>query len=81
MQPLYDNLNVIRNQYSDEDGEGKKIQQMLENEKLLITPLAYIRGRSLQKIYFIVEDARISRRMRSKQLLRGQVKDQGSFSR
>ena len=57
MQPLYDNLNVIRNQYSDEDGEGKKIQQMLESEKLLITPLAYIRGRSLQKIYFIVDEA------------------------
>lgn len=57
MQPLYDNLNVIRNQYSEEDGEGKKIQQMLENEKLLITPLAYIRGRSLQKIYFIVDEA------------------------
>ncbi len=30
---------------------------MLENEKLLITPLAYIRGRSLQKIYFIVDEA------------------------
>ncbi len=57
MQPLYDNLNVIRNQYNDEDGEGKKIQQMLETEKLLITPLAYIRGRSLQKIYFIVDEA------------------------
>jgi PhoH-like ATPase len=57
MQPLYDNLNVIRNQYGEEDGEGKKIQQMLENEKLLITPLAYIRGRSLQKIYFIVDEA------------------------
>lgn len=57
MQPLYDNLNVIRNQYHDEDGEGKKIQQLLETEKLLITPLAYIRGRSLQKIYFIVDEA------------------------
>ena len=57
MQPLYDNLNVIRNQFEENDPEGKKIQQMLEHEKLLITPLAYIRGRSLQKIYFIVDEA------------------------
>ncbi len=57
MQPLYDNLNVIRNQYSDSQGEGRKIQEMLENEKLVITPLAYIRGRSLQKIFFIVDEA------------------------
>ena len=57
MQPLYDNLNVIRNQYSDCDGEGQKIQEMLENEKLVITPLAYIRGRSLQRIFFIVDEA------------------------
>lgn len=57
MQPLYDNLSVIRNQYSDSDGEGAKIQEMLENEKLVITPLAYIRGRSLQRIFFIVDEA------------------------
>lgn len=57
MQPLYDNLNVIRNQYSGKDDEAKKIQEMLENEKLSITPLAYIRGRSLQKIFFIVDEA------------------------
>ena len=30
---------------------------MLEEEKLLITPLAYIRGRSLQKSFFIVGEA------------------------
>lgn len=57
MQPLYDNLNVIRNQYSDNEGDSKRIQDMLENEKLVITPLAYIRGRSLQRIFFIVDEA------------------------
>ncbi len=57
MQPLHDNLNVIRNQYPPEDSEGKRIQEMLESQKLLITPLAYIRGRSLQKIFFIVDEA------------------------
>jgi PhoH-like ATPase len=30
---------------------------MRESEKLLVTPLAYIRGRSLQKIFFIVDEA------------------------
>lgn len=57
MQPLYDNLSVIRNQYSERESEGQKIQEMLESDKLVITPLAYIRGRSLQKIFFIVDEA------------------------
>ena len=30
---------------------------MLKNEKLIITPLAYIRGRSLSRIFFIVDEA------------------------
>jgi PhoH-like ATPase len=30
---------------------------MLKDEKLLITPLAYIRGRSLSNIFFIVDEA------------------------
>ena len=30
---------------------------MLEQDKLVITPLAYIRGRSLQKSFFIVDEA------------------------
>ncbi|MCA9105318.1 MAG: PhoH family protein [Planctomycetales bacterium] len=57
MQPLYDNLGVIRHQFDQNDPDAQRINQMLENEKLLITPLAYIRGRSLQKIYFIVDEA------------------------
>jgi PhoH-like ATPase len=57
MQPLYDNLTVIKGQFDENDAERKKIQQMQETDKLLITPLAYIRGRSLQKIFFIVDEA------------------------
>jgi PhoH-like ATPase len=57
MQPLYDNLTVIKGQFDENDSERKKLQQMQETEKLLITPLAYIRGRSLQKIFFIVDEA------------------------
>jgi PhoH-like ATPase len=57
MQPLYDNLAVIRHQFSDNDPHAQRINDMRENEKLLITPLAYIRGRSLQKIFFIIDEA------------------------
>ena len=57
MQPLFDNLSVIKNQFKKNDERVYKINQMLEKEKLLITPLAYIRGRSLQKAFFIVDEA------------------------
>ena len=57
MQPLYDNLTVIRHQFQETDADAQRIQKMLETEKLVIAPLAYIRGRSLQKIFFIVDEA------------------------
>lgn len=57
MQPLYDNLGVIRDQFSAESKMVQNLNALLENEKLLITPLAYIRGRSLVKIFFIVDEA------------------------
>ncbi|MCA9189097.1 MAG: PhoH family protein, partial [Planctomycetales bacterium] len=57
MQPLFDNLNVIRHQFKDTDASAQKIAQMLESEKLVITPLSYIRGRSLQRMFFIVDEA------------------------
>tara|TARA_B100000686_G_scaffold99865_1_gene107067 strand:- start:99214 stop:100542 length:1329 start_codon:yes stop_codon:yes gene_type:complete len=57
MQPLFDNLSVIRHQFKKTDNRALKINEMLEDEKLLITPLAYIRGRSLQKTYFIIDEA------------------------
>jgi PhoH-like ATPase len=57
MQPLYDNLTVIRHQFSEHDPAAQRISEMRENEKLLITPLAYIRGRSLQRIFFIIDEA------------------------
>ncbi len=57
MQPLWDNLGVIRSLYKHTDPAYQKIQQMLETEKLKISALAYIRGRSLNRIYFIVDEA------------------------
>lgn len=57
MQPLWDNLKVIKNQYAEKTKESQKIEDLTESGKLLIEPLAYIRGRSLNKIYFIVDEA------------------------
>jgi len=57
MQPLYDNLTVIRHQFQDHEPAAQRITEMRENEKLLITPLAYIRGRSLQRVFFIVDES------------------------
>jgi PhoH-like ATPase len=57
MEPLWDNLKLIQSQYQDNDKEFRKINEMVENEKLHITPLAYIRGRSLSNICFIIDEA------------------------
>ena len=57
MQPLWDNLNVIKHQYDEKSAEFKKLDELVESEKLHITPLAYIRGRSFSNIIFIVDEA------------------------
>lgn len=57
LQPLMDNLNVIRAQFRPASKEALKIDTMLKEEKLIITPLAYIRGRSLGKVFFIIDEA------------------------
>lgn len=57
MEPLWDNLKFIQNQYHEADKEYKAIANALESEKLVITPLAYIRGRSISNVIFIVDEA------------------------
>lgn len=57
MEPLWDNLKFIQNQYGEKDKEFKKIQDAVDSEKLVITPLAYIRGRSISNVCFIVDEA------------------------
>ena len=57
MEPLWDNLKLIQNQYEEGDRDFNKIQEMVNREKLVVTPLAYIRGRSLSNIIFIVDEA------------------------
>lgn len=57
MLPLFDNLGVIKHQFNANSKEVLRIEEMLKDEKLLITPLAYIRGRSLSNVFFIVDEA------------------------
>ena len=57
MQPLFDNLDVIKNKFSSTSKDYQKIEELVKNEKLIITPLAYIRGRSLSNAFFIVDEA------------------------
>ena len=57
IQPLMDNLDVIKRCFKPGSKQALKIEAMLKDEKLLISPLAYIRGRSLGKVYFIVDEA------------------------
>ncbi|MCF7790793.1 MAG: PhoH family protein [Victivallales bacterium] len=58
MQPLYDNLGVIQTQYPERhDGKSSKVKEMLEDGKLVISPLSYIRGRSLVNVFFIIDEA------------------------
>ncbi len=57
MQPLFDNLGVIRGQFSENSEKARRLQRMMDAEKLVIEPLAYIRGRSLVRKYMIVDEA------------------------
>jgi PhoH-like ATPase len=57
MQPLWDNLGIIKNQFGEREREYKKVDELVETEKLHIVPLAYIRGRSLANVIFIVDEA------------------------
>lgn len=57
MEPLWDNLKFIQNQFNETDKDYSRLTDMVNQEKLYITPLAYIRGRSLSNIYFIIDEA------------------------
>ena len=57
MQPLFDNLSVIKHAFNPRSQEYQKIEELLKEERLVITPLAYIRGRSLSNAFFIVDEA------------------------
>lgn len=57
LQPLMDNLNVIKSQFKASSREAQHLDGLLKDEKLIIEPLAYIRGRSLGNAFFIIDEA------------------------
>ncbi|MEE3485160.1 MAG: PhoH family protein [Bacteroidales bacterium] len=57
MQPLFDNINVIKHQFSPNSKELRLLDDMQKNNQLVIEALAFIRGRSLSDTYLIVDEA------------------------
>lgn len=57
MKPLFDNLGVIKHKFNIHSKEYLNIEELLRNQRLIITPLAFIRGRSLSNAFFIVDEA------------------------
>ena len=57
MLPLYDNLAVIKNKTRISQREYSRIEDMQKSGAFQITPLAYIRGRSLSETFFIIDEA------------------------
>ncbi|MBO4369933.1 MAG: PhoH family protein [Paludibacteraceae bacterium] len=57
MQPLFDNLNFIKRQFSAQSREVNTINEMQATGQLVIEALAFIRGRSLSDAYIIVDEA------------------------
>ena len=57
MQPLFDNLNVIKRQFAANSTEVKRLEDMQKSEQLVIEALAFIRGRSLSETYCIIDEA------------------------
>ena len=57
MEPLWDNLTYIKNQFSFDNREYLDIQELERMGKIVVCPLAFIRGRSLSNVFFIVDEA------------------------
>ncbi|MCK9575764.1 MAG: PhoH family protein [Clostridia bacterium] len=57
MDPIWDNLKFIKTQsYTVKKGQ-KKFDDTTLKDKIVVTPLAFIRGRSLSNVLFIVDEA------------------------
>jgi PhoH-like ATPase len=57
MAPIWDNLRFIKEQFIGDDKMSEKIDELITTEKIAIAPLAFIRGRTLTKIFFIIDEA------------------------
>lgn len=57
MQPLFDNIRVFKQQNGETAKISEKIDSYFKEEKIVILPLAYVRGRSLNKVLLIVDES------------------------
>jgi len=57
MAPIWDNLRFIKEQFTGDDKMVSKIEELIQTDKISVAPLAFIRGRTLTKIFFIVDEA------------------------
>jgi PhoH-like ATPase len=57
MSPIWDNLKFLKDQFAGDEKMQHKIDELIATDKISITPLAFIRGRTLSKIFFIVDEA------------------------
>ena len=57
MQPLFDNLNVIKAQLTPGSPDIRRIDDLQKNNQLVIEALAFIRGRSLSETFCIIDEA------------------------
>lgn len=55
MKPLFDNLAVI--EHAQGDAKKSQMSKLVDDKKLIIEPLSYIRGRSLVNTFFIIDEA------------------------
>lgn len=59
MQPIYDNLDLLfgASQSNKQKRLGRSYQELLNQGILEVEPLTYIRGRSIPKVFLIVDEA------------------------
>lgn len=57
MAPIWDNLKFLKDQFAGDEKMQYKIDELVATDKISITPLAFIRGRTLTKIFFMVDEA------------------------
>lgn len=57
MQPIYDNLEFLCTTTSGEGNGAAALQFIMESKKIEMEAVTYIRGRSLPKMYMIIDEA------------------------
>lgn len=57
MQPIYDNLEYLMSQGSSGGNPSNMLKDLIENKKIEMEAVAYIRGRSLPNMFIIIDEA------------------------